>query len=116
MGLSGPVPVPERASAAPASVATPVGFSSPERLAEHYRKHGGEFGGISEAEYLQRAQALRDRPVGAQLLELVRADGVITRFDRETGDFLAFDPDRTIRTFFRPNDGERYFQRQAKRE
>jgi len=102
--------------AAAAGVARPeVGFRSPRDLAEHHAKHAAEFGGISEAEYLRRAQSLRDRPAGGSVLELVRADGVITRFDRATGDFLATDPDGTIRTFFRPNAGEAYFQRQAKR-
>jgi pyocin large subunit-like protein len=40
---------------------------------------------------------------------------VITRFDRRGGEFLAFERDLTIRTFFRPNDGEAYFDRQLKR-
>jgi pyocin large subunit-like protein len=50
------------------------------------------------------------------VLELVRADGVITRFDRASGAFLAFEQDGVIRTFFIPNAGERYFRRQAKRQ
>ena len=48
-------------------------------------------------------------------LEAVRRDGVATRFDRDTGAFIAFNTDGTIRTFFKPNDGERYFRRQAER-
>ena len=40
---------------------------------------------------------------------------VLARYDRETGAFIAFNPDGVIRTFFRPNDGERYFRRQAER-
>jgi hypothetical protein len=63
-----------------------------------------------------RAQALRDAPVGGDILEIVRGiDGVISRFDRRSGAFLAADPDGTIRTFFKPNDGEAYFRRQARR-
>lgn len=92
-----------------------VGFRDPERLAEHYRKHGAEFGTISREEYLRRAQVLRDAPAGGSILEFRRADGVTTRFDRTSGAFIAFDPDRTIRTFFHPNDGEAYFLRQRKR-
>lgn len=92
-----------------------IGFRSNERLEEHYEKHGREFGDISQAEYLLRAQALRDAPVGGEILELKRSDGVITRFDRKTGAFIAFDPDLIIRTFFRPNQGETYFRRQAAR-
>lgn len=100
----------------PTDVATGIGFRNRERLEEHYRKHGAEFGQISQAEYLRLAQELRDASVGGSVLELLRADGVITRFDRESGAFIAFDPDRIIRTFFRPNAGERYFRRQAARE
>ncbi len=87
-----------------------------ERLAEHFEKHGVEFPGASQADYLALAQKLRDAPVGGDVLETVRpADGVISRFDRATGAFLAVDADGTIRTFFKPNDGESYFRRQANR-
>ena len=93
-----------------------TGFRNRERLDEHFAKHGGEFGGISEAQYLAMAQRLRDEQVGGDILEVVRPnDGVVSRFDKRSGAFLAFDRDGTIRTFFKPNDGERYFRRQANR-
>lgn len=100
----------------PPPVASSVGFRSRERLEEHYRKHGAEFGKITIEEYLHRAQALRDATVGGDVLEVTRpTDGVVSRFDRATSAFLAFDADGTIRTFFKPNDGEAYFRRQANR-
>ena len=92
-----------------------IGFASRERLVEHYQKHGNEFGTITMEEYLRRAQELRDRPVGDDVLEIVRADDVITRFERSSGSFIAFNPDGTIRTYFRPNQGETYFRRQGQR-
>ena len=82
---------------------------------EHYAKHGAEFGHISEAEYLRLAQELRDAPVGGPVLEARRPNGQFSRFDRRKGYFGAYNPDRTIRTFFIPNNGERYFRRQALR-
>jgi pyocin large subunit-like protein len=91
------------------------GFRSRKQFDEHFAKHGREFGNISQEEYLHRAQALRDVPVGGPILEAVKAGGIITRFDRRTGAFGAYNPDRTIRTFFIPNNGERYFRRQATR-
>lgn len=97
-----------------ASTAT-ISFRSQRRLDEHYAKHGSEFGQISRAEYLRRAQQLRDAPAGGDILELRRGDGTTARFDRASGAFIAFDADGTIRTFFRPNDGEAYFRRQARR-
>src|SRR5215475_2921254 len=70
-----------------------IGFSSSQKLQEHFEKHGGEFGAKNKQEYLQAAQVLRDSPVGGDILELSRTDGVITRFDRRTGAFLAYNRD-----------------------
>jgi ribulose bisphosphate carboxylase small subunit len=92
-----------------------VGFADQRRLDEHFEKHGTEFGAASRQDYLRLAQALRDAPAGGPILEAVRRDGVVTRFDRQTGAFIAFNPNGIIRTFFRPNDGERYWRRQAER-
>jgi len=92
-----------------------IGFATRRKFLDHYEKHGAEFGPISREEYLRQAQILRDRPAGGDIVEAVRADGVITRFDRKTGAFLAFNPDLIIRTYFKPNDGEMYFRRQSKR-
>ena len=93
-----------------------IGFRTRRNLEEHFAKHGAEFGGATMEQYLVMAQALRDAPPGGDVLELVRPlDGVVSRFDRKRGAFLAFDRDGTIHTFFRPNDGEAYFRRQANR-
>jgi pyocin large subunit-like protein len=92
-----------------------VGFADQRRLDEHFDKHGAEFGRITKQEYLRQAQLLRDTKSGGPILEAVRRDGVITRFDQQTGAFIAFNPNGVIRTFFRPNDGERYWRRQAER-
>jgi len=92
-----------------------VGFADSRRLDEHFEKHGAEFGRITKQDYLRQAQLLRDARVGGPILETVRADGVTTRFDKQTGAFIAFNPNGVIRTFFKPNDGERYYRRQAER-
>ena len=92
-----------------------VGFADQRRLDEHYEKHGAAFGRITRQDYLHQAQLLRDAKVGDPILETVRSDGVTTRFDRQTGAFIAFNANGVIRTFFKPNDGDRYFRRQAER-
>jgi hypothetical protein len=97
------------------SATSGVGFASRTKLAEHYEKHGREFGSVTIDEYLRMAQELRDRSADGSVVEAVRSDGVVTRFDRASGAFLAFNADRTIRTFFKPNDGEAYFRRQLNR-
>ena len=92
-----------------------VGFHSRAQLSEHFTKHGAEFGRVTQQEYLRAAQTLRDAPVGGNIEELRRPDGTTSRFDRSSGAFIAFNSDGTIRTFFKPNDGEAYFRRQARR-
>jgi pyocin large subunit-like protein len=99
----------------PAPARPDIGFRTPERLAEHYRKHGREFGNIDVDHYLRLAQELRDRPAGGMVLESVRDDGVTVRFDRASGAFIAFDRDGAIRTFFRPDRGEAYYRSQMER-
>jgi hypothetical protein len=104
------------APAATARAAAPeIGFRNARLYQEHYARHGRDFGRVSADEYLRLAQALRDTIAGGDILEIRRADGVISRFDRTSGSFIAFNRDLVIRTFFRPNDGEAYFRRQARR-
>lgn len=91
------------------------GFRSRAQFEEHFQKHGREFGRISPEQYLHLAQELRDAPVGGPILEARKPGGVFTKFDRRSGAFGAYNGNRTIRTFFKPNDGERYFHRQAQR-
>ncbi len=91
------------------------GFRSRTQFDEHYRKHGSEFGRVSPREYLRLAQELRDARPGGPVLEASRPDGTFSRFDRRKGYFGAYNRDHTIRTFFIPNDGERYFRRQINR-
>ena len=80
------------------------GFRSRAQLDEHYAKHGSEFGNISEPDYLRLAQELRDTPRlrAVLILEARRPNGEFSRFDRRHGYFGAYNPDRTIRTFFIP--------------
>ena len=89
------------------------GFRNDHYLDEHYAKHGPEFGQISKQDYLKMAQSLRDSRPGAEIMESRRPDGGAAHFDKRRGWFVAFDEDGTIRTFFVPNDGIRYFNRQA---
>lgn len=91
------------------------GFRSRAQFEEHYQKHGAEFGAIGKAEYLRLAQDLRDSRAGGPILESRRPSGEFSRFDLRHGYFGAYNRDGTIRTFFIPNDGERYFRRQARR-
>jgi hypothetical protein len=114
-GVSAETPQQPTARADDGGVRSRVGFRTRRQLQEHFAKHGAEFGRITRQEYLRAAQKLRDAPVGGNVEEIRRADGTVSRFDRSSGAFIAFDADGTIRTFFKPNAGESYFRRQATR-
>ena len=92
-----------------------AGFRSKLLLDEHFAKHGREFGAVTEEQYLHLAQQLRDARPGKDVLQVRRPDGGYSKFDRKRGFFGAYDADGGIRTFFIPNDGIRYFERQAER-
>jgi hypothetical protein len=89
------------------------GFRTEHLLQDHFQRYGREFGPISQQQYLHLAQQLRDSHAGGHILESKRPDGLI-RFDRKRGYFGAYDKDGTIRTFFIPSDGIRYFEREAR--
>ncbi len=93
--------------------ASGLGFRTRASLSEHFDKHGQEFGHITAEQYLHLAQELRDAPVGHDILRSERPGGY-AKYDRKTNSFGAYDLNGTIRTFFKPNDGERYFVRQAR--
>ena len=62
-----------------ASVGT--GFRSRAKMDRHFAKHGAEFGGVTEAEYLREAQALRGAPAGETVEESTRPDESATFFE-----------------------------------
>ncbi|MEP6717320.1 MAG: hypothetical protein ABJC09_17235 [Terriglobia bacterium] len=94
------------------AVAGGRGFRTQDFLEDHYRRYGSGFGRISQTQYLHLAQQLRDARPGKNVLEMHRADGSGSKFDRRHGWFVAYDRDGTLRTFFVPKEGVRYFERQ----
>lgn len=103
------------ASGSTQNIRVNIGFRSRSQFNEHFAKHGPEFGQVTQEEYLREAQTLRDAPAGGNVEEIRRSDGTVSRYDRASGAFIAFNADGTIRTFFKPNNGEAYFRRQATR-
>ena len=91
------------------------GFRSPHLLQDHYSRFGKQFGNITVEQYLHMAQQLRDATPGRRhILVSKRSDGGGSKFDVKRGWFVAFDGDGTLRTFFIPKDGIRYFEAQQK--
>jgi pyocin large subunit-like protein len=98
---------------AAAALAGGQGFRNGHLLRDHFVRYGHDFGEITPDRYLHLAQQLRDSRAGGNILESKRPDGMI-RFDRKHGYFGSYEVDGTIRTFFIPSDGIRFFERETR--
>ena len=100
--------------AATLAVAGGPGFRTLHLLEDHFARFGSQCGPITIQQYLHMAQQLRDTPPGRNVLISRRPDGGGSKFDVKKGWFVAYDGDGTLRSFFIPKDGIRYFDRQQK--
>jgi len=79
---------------------------------EHWLKHGRDFPEFHDAaEYERGALAFLHHPPPGTLVKH-RFNGDTLLYDPATNTFAVEDSDGEPRTFFRPNNGRRYWQRQ----
>lgn len=85
-------------------------FRNAEYLQEHYDKHGAEFGYHSPEEYLEGA----NRVICAEdvLHKTEAEDGDDVYYLERTNEFVILSTDGYIRTYFKPDDGIAYYDRQ----
>ncbi len=85
-------------------------FRKAEYLQEHFEKHGGEFGYTSADEYLAGANRVVETP--GVLHKLEAEDGDDVYYLESSNEFVIISTDGYLRTYFKPNDGKAYFDRQ----
>lgn len=85
-------------------------FRDDSFLQEHYEKHGIEMGYKDAWEYLEAANNVIYNP--ASLHKLEQEDGDDVYYLEKTNDFVVVSTDGFIRTYFRPEDGIEYYNRQ----
>ena len=86
-------------------------FRSEKQYVSHYEKHGHEFGDITIEEYLHMANDLINSDSDT-LHTKISKDGDYLFYDEATNEFLVLSDDGYIRTFFKPNAGIDYYNRQ----
>lgn len=86
-------------------------FRSEELLNQHYEKHGREMGYPDAASYVAGANRVIQSPDALHKLEAEDGDHVY--FLESTGEIVFLSTDGYIRTYFIPNDGIAYFNRQV---
>ena len=85
-------------------------FRSERLLSDHFNKHGIEMGFDSMEDYERAASDAANNPEALHKLE--KDDGDDVYYIEETNEFVVISTDGFIRTYFCPDSGKRYFDKQ----
>ena len=85
-------------------------FRSSKHLSDHYEKHGIDMGFDSAEEYERAAAAVVQNPDALHKTEAEDGDDVY--YLEATNEFVIVSRDGYIRTYFKPDSGIRYYNRQ----
>ena len=85
-------------------------FKNNYRLEDHYEKHGKEMGFKDKESYEEAASDVVNNPDALHKIE--KEDGDDVYYVEKTNEFVVVSPDGYIRTFFNPDDGIDYYNRQ----
>ncbi len=85
-------------------------FKTQDYLEEHFEKHGAEFGYSSAEDYVEGAN--RVISLSAALHKLEREDGDDIYYLEITNELVIVSTQGYIRTYFKPEDGKSYYDRQ----
>lgn len=92
------------------SVSSGVSFRNSDLLNEHYQKHGVEMGFSSATAYENAARNVVNNSNSLHKTEAEDGDDVY--YLESTNEFVIVSTDGYIRTYFKPNDGIDYYNRQ----
>ena len=85
-------------------------FRNDRLLTEHFEKHGKEMGFATKEEYQKAASDVINDPESLHKLE--KDDGDDVYYKVESNEFVVLSKDGYIRTYFCPDSGQAYFDRQ----
>ena len=85
-------------------------FRNKTLLDQHYDKHGKDMGFKSAADYEKAACDVINNP--AALHKIEKEDGDYVYYVQATNEFVILSTDGYIRTYFLPDSGYAYYQRQ----
>ena len=85
-------------------------FRSKKLLNQHYEKHGIEMGFASASEYQQAASEVINNPNALSKIE--KEDGDFVFYVEATNEFVVLSTDGYIRTYFWPDSGKKYYDKQ----
>lgn len=85
-------------------------FKSASLLQEHFGKHGEEFGYTSTDQYVSGANTVIHSPDALHKTE--SKDGDAVYYLQKTNEFVVLSTEGFIRTYFKPDDGIAYYNKQ----
>lgn len=85
-------------------------FRNRDLLESHYEKHGKKMGFSSSKEYEMSASDVVNNPESLHKTE--KEDGDDVYYKENTNEFVVVSTDGYIRTYFNPDSGKKYFDRQ----
>ena len=85
-------------------------FRTPELLLSHFTKHGIDMGFTTEEAYEAAASRVITNPKALHKTEAEDGDDVY--YVEDTNEFVVLSTDGYIRTYFNPDNGKAYFDRQ----
>lgn len=85
-------------------------FRNNSLFVSHYEKHGIEMGFATKEDYLEAANAVVNNPKALHKLE--KEDGDDIYYIEETNEFVVVSKDGYIRTYFLPDSGIKYYNKQ----
>jgi filamentous hemagglutinin len=80
-------------------------FANSAERADHFHKHGVDFGAKNARDYEAKADAFLLGPKSSTALDYTRSQGDLVRFDPATDEFGVLSASGEVRTYFRPVPG-----------
>jgi len=87
-------------------------WGNPTTLADHFQRHGADFFAENPEDYARQAHALYLTRETFQVKIDWEGDGTVRVYDEATNAFGAYNADGTTKTYFKPDNGQAYFDRQ----
>lgn len=95
-----------------------VGFTG-KNLNKHWggkSDHSAQYPNMTKEQYAKRALNLVQSPTSATIKGYRTPKGEVVRYDTETGDFVKGLPDTGIKTMFKPDNPDEYYERHKRHD
>ena len=90
-----------------------AGKFADDKLADHFARHGSDFGAKTQVEYEKMASSFLTKKRSEEILEKVRPNsGDILRYNPNTNEFGVLSKEGVIRTYYKSKRGLEYFNEQ----